>query len=123
MQKVVAKVDEGKIGVLYRVDKRKVFSDDFKTIIRSMMLGNIVKAYGAGELEPGDEAPMNETLKDVLQIVIEAVPLLMRSCLEDLKDEKNYTKEMADLGLAPESALEKLKEEEQSEEKSEDERP
>ena len=124
MQKVVAKVDACKIGVVYRVDKREVFSEDFKSIVRSMMLGNVVKAYMAGGLKEGDDAPMDETLKDVIQIVMEAVPLLMSACLEGLKDDETYVKEMADLGLAPEGALEKLKaEEEQSEEKSEDERP
>lgn len=99
MQKVVTKLDDGQTGVLYHVEKRRVFSEDFKSIVRSMMLVNVMKVCNEKGLDVDDDELLGDTLKTVLEFVLGSVPALLEDCLEQLKKSDVYTQEIADLGF------------------------
>ena len=105
MQKIVQKVGENGRAVMFSINRREIFSEDFKAMTRSMMLSNIVKAYNEGRLrdgsKEGEEDAMKGLLGDIISGVLESIPLLMTDCLNDLNNSDIYRKEMEDLGCVP----------------------
>lgn len=106
MEKIVV-CEEGAKRVSLRVDLHRVFSEDFKRIVRSAMLVKLIGAYEANKLNPTDEdpdptkLPLDEITKKALSTVLTALPLMLDDCLEGLKDYDTYKEEMKDLGFNP----------------------
>lgn len=105
MQKIVKKTD-GRTEVLMSVDSRRIFSEDFRAIARSILFGNLLKEFQEGPIEgvaPGARG-IAQTTEEISEMVSKALLLMLLELLEEIKQEDAFNQEMADLGFTTEDS-------------------
>lgn len=113
MKKLVIKTGKGtKVGV--EVDLKQVFSEDFKTIARTIFVGyllkDIITNYRAGKAVQAAEksyaTAIGQTADELMAFAFDAIRPLLEECLTAAVSDREFLKqELADTGLFDESLL------------------
>lgn len=102
MQKACIKTPNG-TAVAISVDLHKVFSDDFKAIVRTTLVGNLLKEFAAAKCNPEDTSHKGEafrnTVCDIAEYTAAAIQPMINELMEEIRHGDVLDQELADMGI------------------------
>jgi len=102
MQTTSIKTPNG-TAVAISIDLHKVFSEDFKAIIRTTLVGNLFKEFAATRSNPEDTSHKGEaflnTIRDISECAAAAIQPMINELMEEIRHGDVLDQELADLGI------------------------
>jgi len=102
MQTTTIKTPNG-TAVAISIDLSKVFSEDFKAIVRTTLVGHLLKEFAATRSNPEDTSHKGEaflnTIRDIAECTGAAIQPMLNELMAEIRNGDVLDKELADLGI------------------------